>query len=227
MAKEKAITSDQMYKIEENGHNLLGMHRVYMMENAGHGLADFIVAKFNTNLKGKAIVVICGSGNNGGDAFVASRHLSGYYDAKVTVILLGFPADLRTEEAKINLGIIENMDSIETIFGNEINDKIKRKIYKANIIIDGIFGTGVKGEIRDPHASAIELINKSKAYVVSVDIPSGMDPNTGEVHDSCVKANATVTFHRMKIGLVNNRKYTGQIHLERIGIPQEAEKGVV
>ena len=198
-----------------------------MMENAGHGLADFIVTKFKTNLKRKAIVVICGSGNNGGDAFVASRHLSGYYDAKVTVILLGFPADLRTEEAKINLGIIENMDSIETIFGNEINDKIKRKISKANIIIDGIFGTGVKGEIRDPHASAIELINKSKAYIVSVDIPSGIDPNTGEVHDSCVKANATVTFHRMKIGLVNNRKYTGLIHLERIGIPQEAERGVV
>jgi NAD(P)H-hydrate epimerase len=227
MAKEKSITSDQMYKIEENGHNLLGMHRAYMMENAGHGLADFIVTKFNTNLKGKAIVSICGSGNNGGDAFVASRHLSGYHDAKVTVILLGFPADLRTEESKINWGIIENMDSIETIFGNEINDKIKRKISKANIIIDGIFGTGVKGEIRDPHASVIELVNKSRAYVVSVDIPSGMDPNTGEVRDSCVKANATVTFHRMKIGLVNNRKYTGLIHLERIGIPQEAERGVV
>jgi len=119
------------------------------------------------------------------------------------------------------------MDSIETIFGNEINDKIKRKISKANIIIDGIFGTGVKGEIRDPHASAIELINKSKAYVVSVDIPSGIDPNTGEVHDSCVKADATVTFHRMKIGLVDNRKHTGLIHLERIGIPKEAERGVV
>ena len=227
MAKEKAITSDQMYKIEENGHNLLGMRRVYMMENAGHGLADFIITKFNTTLKGKAIVVICGSGNNGGDAFVASRHLSGYYNAKVTVILLGFPADLRTEEAKINWGIIENMSSIETMFGNGMSDKIKRKISKANIIIDGIFGTGVKGEIRDPHASAIELINKSKAYVVSVDIPSGIDPNTGEVHDSSVKANATVTFHRMKIGLVDNRKYTGLIHLERIGIPQEAERGVV
>jgi NAD(P)H-hydrate epimerase len=227
MTKEKAITSDQMYEIEENGHNLIGMHRVYMMENAGHGLADFIIDKFKTKLKGKEILAICGTGNNGGDGFVASRHLSGYYGANVRVFLLGFPTELRTEEAKINWGIIENMDSLETMFGDEISDEIKRKISGTDIIIDGIFGTGIKGEIREPHGTVIEMINKSKAYVVSVDIPSGIDPNTGEAHDRCVKADATVTFHRMKIGLVNNRKYTGVIQVERIGIPEEAERGVV
>ena len=227
MTKEKAITSDQMYEIEDNGHNLIGMHRVYMMENAGHGLADFIIDKFKTKLKGKEILAICGTGNNGGDGFVASRHLSGYYGANVRVFLLGFPTELRTEEAKINWGIIENMDSLETMFGDEISDEIKRKISRTDIIIDGIFGTGIKGEIREPHGTVIEMINKSKAYVVSVDIPSGIDPNTGKAHDRCVKADATVTFHRMKIGLVNNKKYTGVIQVERIGIPKEAERGVV
>jgi NAD(P)H-hydrate epimerase len=227
MTKEKAITSDQMYKIEENGHNLIGMHRVYMMENAGHGLADFIIDKFKTKLKGKEILAICGTGNNGGDGFVTSRHLSGYYGANVRVFLLGFPTELRTEEAKINWSIIENMVSLEIMFGDEISEEIKRKISRADIIIDGIFGTGIKGEIREPHRTIIEMINKSKAYVVSVDIPSGIDPNTGKAHDRCVKANATVTFHRMKIGLVNNKKYTGVIHVERIGIPEEAERGVV
>jgi NAD(P)H-hydrate epimerase len=226
MTKEKAITSDQMYKIEDNGHNLIGMHRVYMMENAGHGLADFIICKFKTKIKGKEIIAICGTGNNGGDSFVASRHLSGY-GAHLKVILLGFPTDLRTEESKINWGIIENMDSIEKIVGIEISEDIKEKVSKADIIIDGIFGTGIKGDIREPHASIIEMINKSKAYVVSADVPSGMDPNTGKFHHRCVKANATVTFHRMKIGLVNNRKYTGVIHIERIGIPPEAERGVM
>jgi NAD(P)H-hydrate epimerase len=225
--KDKAITSDQMYKIEDNGHNLIGIRRVYMMENAGHGLADFIITKFKGKLKGKKIVVVCGTGNNGGDGFVASRHLAGYRRANLTVILLGFPTNLRTEEAKINWGIIEKMDSLEIIFGNELNDQIKEKIAKADIIIDGIFGTGIKGEIREPYASAIELINKSKAYVVSIDIPSGLDPNTGKVNDKGVKADATVTFHRMKIGLLKNRKYTGIIHVERIGIPQEAENGVI
>lgn len=227
MTKEKAITSDQMYKIEDNGHNLIGMHRVYMMENAGHGLADFIIDKFKTKLKGKEILAICGTGNNGGDGFVTSRHLSGYYGANVRVFLLGFPTEIRTEEAKINWSIIKNMVSLETMFGDEISEKIKRKISRADIIIDGIFGTGIKGEIREPHGTIIEMINKSNAYVVSVDIPSGIDPNTGKAHDRCVRANATVTFHRMKIGLVNNKKYTGVIHIERIGIPEEAERGVV
>lgn len=227
MTKEKAITSDQMYRIEENGHNLIGMHRVYMMENAGHGLADFIINRFKLKLKGMEILAIGGTGNNGGDSFVASRHLSGYYGAIVKVFLLGFPSELRTEEAKINWGIVEKMDSLETGFVNGIDDEIKKKISKADIIIDGIFGTGIRGEIREPHASIIEMINKSKAYVVSVDIPSGIDPNTGKAHDRCVNADATVTFHRMKVGLINNRKYTGLIHVERIGIPQEAERGVV
>ena len=85
MTKEKAITSDQMYKIEDNGHNLIGMHRVYMMENAGHGLADFIIDKFKTKLKGKEILAICGTGNNGGDGLVVARHLK-HFDYIVDVL---------------------------------------------------------------------------------------------------------------------------------------------
>lgn len=224
---EEAISSDQMYSIEDKAHNLIGMKRVYMMENAGHGVADFLISKFKTKLRGKEIVVMCGTGNNGGDGFVASRHLSFYYGARVRLVLLGFTKDLRTEEAKINWQIIRKMDSTEIISCNKINDKIKRAIENADIIIDGIFGTGIRGEIREPHASAIKLINKSKAYVVSIDIPSGIDPNTGRAHDSSIRADATVTFHRMKTGLLNNKKYTGIIHIEKIGIPHESEIGVV
>ncbi|HXV46904.1 MAG TPA: NAD(P)H-hydrate epimerase [Nitrososphaera sp.] len=221
----KPITSDQMYRIEENGHSVLGMHRFLMMENAGHGAADFVVHKFK-NLKNKRIVAVCGTGNNGGDGFVASRHLAGH-GAKITVILLGSPLDLRSEEARLNWGIIEKMDSIEIIFGKELTDEIKERIARANIILDSVFGTGIKGEIREPFASAIDAINKSKAYVLAVDVPSGFDPNTGHIHDKCVKADATITFHRLKVGLAKGRKYTGPVHVEWIGIPPEAEKGVV
>jgi NAD(P)H-hydrate epimerase len=216
-----------MYGIEDKAHNLIGMKRVYMMENAGHGLADFIILKFRGKLRGKRIVAICGTGNNGGDGFVAARHLSYYYGASVQLILLGFANDLRTEEARINWQIIQKMDSIEVITGNEINDKIKKTIEYADVIIDGIFGTGIRGQIREPHASAIKIINKSKAYVVSVDVPSGIDPNTGKAHDISIRADATVTFHRMKIGLVNNKKYSGSVHIEKIGIPHESEDGIV
>jgi NAD(P)H-hydrate epimerase len=221
----KPITTDQMYRIEENGHSVLGMRRFLMMENAGHGVADFVVHKFK-NLKNKRIVAVCGTGNNGGDGFVASRHLTGY-GAKITVILLGSPSDLRSEEARLNWGIIEKIDSIEIIFGKELTDEVKRQIAGASIILDSIFGTGIKGEIREPYASAIDAINKSKAYVLAVDIPSGFDPNTGQIHEKCVRADATITFHRLKVGLAKGRKYTGPVHVERIGIPPEAEKGVV
>ena len=224
---EEPISSDQMYGIEDKAHNLIGMKRVYMMENAGHGLADFIILKFRGKLRGKRIVAICGTGNNGGDGFVAARHLSYYYGASVQLILLGFANDLRTEEARINWQIIQKMDSIEVITGNEINDKIKKTIEYADVIIDGIFGTGIRGQIREPHASAIKIINKSKAYVVSVDVPSGIDPNTGKAHDISIRADATVTFHRMKIGLLNNKKYSGSVHIEKIGIPHESEEGIV
>jgi NAD(P)H-hydrate epimerase len=224
---EEPISSDQMYSIEDKADNLIGMKRVYMMENAGHGLADFIILKFRGKLRGKRIVAICGTGNNGGDGFVAARHLSYYYGASVQLILLGFANDLRTEEARINWQIIQKMGSIEIITGNEINDKIKKTIEYADVIIDGIFGTGIRGQIREPHASAIKIINKSRAYVVSVDVPSGIDPNTGKAHDISIRADATVTFHRMKIGLLNNKKYSGSVHIEKIGIPHESEEGVV
>ena len=224
---EEAISSDQMYSIEDKAHNLIGMRRIYMMENAGHGVADFLISKFKSKLRGKQIVVMCGTGNNGGDGFVAARHLSFYYGARVTIVLLGLTDDLRTEEAKINWQIIQKMDSIESIYSNKITNKIKRAIENADVIIDGIFGTGIRGGIREPQASAIRLINKSKAYVVSIDIPSGIDPNTGRAYDTCIRADATVTFHRMKIGLLNNKKYTGVIHVEKIGIPHESEIGVV
>ncbi|HEX2615287.1 MAG TPA: NAD(P)H-hydrate epimerase [Nitrososphaera sp.] len=222
----KAITSDQMYRIEENGHSALGMRRFLMMENAGHGIADFIVGKFRGRLKNKKIVAVCGTGNNGGDGFVASRHLAGY-GAKITIILLGSPADLRSEEARLNWGIVEKMDSIEIIFGKELNDEVKKRIAGAVIILDAIFGTGIKGDIREPYASAIDAINGSKAYVLAVDVPSGFDPNTAKIHEKCVRADATVTFHRLKVGLARGKKYTGPVHVEWIGIPPEAERGVI
>lgn len=214
-----------MYRIEEKGHSVLGMPRFLMMENAGHGLADFVAHKFK-NLKNKRIVAVCGTGNNGGDGFVASRHLSGY-GAKLTVVLLGIPSKLKSNEARLNWGIIEKMDSIEIIFGKDLTGEVIGKIAKAGIILDGIFGTGVKGVIREPYASAIDAINKSSAFVLSVDVPSGFDPDSGQIHEKCVQADATVTFHRLKVGLTKGKKYTGQVHVERIGIPPEAESGIL
>ncbi len=95
----------------------------------------------------------------------------------------------------------------------------------ADIVVDAVFGTGIKGELRDPHASVIEKINESKAFKLSVDVPSGLDPLTGELCNRAVKADATVTFHRPKKGLLLRTEIMGELVIANIGIPPEAESG--
>ena len=224
---EKTISSEQMYRIEENGHTKFGMKKVLMMENAGHGIADFIVSEKGHDLYGKKIISFCGTGNNGGDAMVASRHLSSYQGADVTIVLLGDTDNIKTEESMVNWSIVGKMKSVRILSGTNAFELAKKEVPNSKIIIDGIFGTGIKGDIREPYSSAIDLINSSNAYIVAVDIPSGLDPNYGTYHEKCVKADATVTFHRIKNGLTGNEEYTGKVHLERIGIPVEAEQGVI
>jgi len=96
-----------------------------------------------------------------------------------------------------------------------------------DIIIDGILGTGISGEIREPHASAIAFINESIENIVSVDVPSGLNPDTGETNQVCENANITVTFHRMKVGMPKRKDVCGEIFVEKIGIPPEAEIDVL
>jgi NAD(P)H-hydrate epimerase len=225
--EEILITSEQMYRIEDNGQSIFGMKKLLMMENAGHGLADFIVSEKGPTFEGKKIISFCGTGNNGGDAMVASRHLSSQVGVEVTIVLLGDMKNMKTEETISNWSIIQKMKSIKILTGPNVVELAKRRVSESDIIIDGIFGTGIKGEIREPYSSAIDLINNSNAYIVSVDIPSGLDPNDGSFHEKCVRANATVTFHRIKRGLTMNKEKVGKLHLEKIGIPIESERGVV
>jgi NAD(P)H-hydrate epimerase len=224
---EFSISSKQMYRIEDIGHNIFGMKKVLMMENAGYGIVELLLKKFKKidNLK---ITAICGTGNNGGDAMVAARHLSSHCKKPITVILLGKSNRIKTEEALMNFEIINKMiKTIKIKSFDDLDTKIKNEIIKSDIIIDGIFGTGIQGNIKQPHSIAIDLINKSKAYTVAVDIPSGLDPNTGCINSNCVIADNTITFHRIKNGLLNNKKYTGVIFLKKIGIPNEVEEQII
>jgi len=230
--KEQGITSEQMYTIEENGHALFGMKRLLMMENAGHGTADLLHQRFGDSLKTKKIVALCGSGNNGGDAFVACRHLAAYHVNNITAILLVPPGKIRTYEAKINWRIIGKMNSIKKIVMasrqiDGLTRAVETEIQGADVILDGLIGTGVRGGIKEPYSSAFNRVNGSGAFVLAIDIPSGLDPNTGSSSNKCIKANATVTFHRMKRGLTTAKQFTGDIQVERIGIPPEAEEGVL
>ena len=214
------ITVKQMMQIEENGHQM-GFLRKLMMENAGAAAARHI-AEHYPNISSKKITVFAGLGNNGGDAFVIARHLAGF-GCTPMVILLGHPDKIKTEEARSNWKILEKMNSVSLILASDVRELDQG----TDIIVDGILGTGISGKIREPFASAIDLINKSNAFKLAVDVPSGLDPDTGMVNDKCVKADMTVTFHKMKIGMPKGADLCGKIIVEKIGIPPEAEIGVV
>ena len=220
-----------MMQIEENGHQM-GFLRKFMMENAGAAAAKRLVEKFG-DVKSKKVLVFAGLGNNGGDGLVIARHLAGY-GSTVSVVLLGESDNIRSEECSWNWNLLEKMESIKLFTDGNLEHRAKlitshNNLDKFDIIIDGILGTGISGEIREPQASAITFINKShKLGVVAVDVPSGLNPDTGETNQVCVNADMTVTFHRMKVGMPKAKDYMcGEIFVEKIGIPPEAEIGVL
>jgi len=218
------ITPDEMRAIEERAGRL-GVSRFILMENAGKAVADYIAARVGP--AGKRVVVVAGTGNNGGDGFAAARHLAAY-GASVAVFLVGSDGDIKTEEASRNWGIIRKMGrSVELVrlSDNSFMDRLIQALSEADVVVDAIFGTGIKGELGDPHSSVIEAINTSGAFKLAVDVPSGLDPLTGEVCGLAVKANATITFHRVKKGLSARKDIVGELVVANIGIPPEADRG--
>jgi len=211
-----------MMQIEENGHQM-GFLRKFMMENAGAATAKRLVEKF-VDVKSKKVLVFAGLGNNGGDGLVIARHLAGY-GSSVTVFLLGQPDNIRSEECSWNWNLLEKMESVKLLTGGNLEDLNNLEF---GVMVDGILGTGISGEIREPHASAIEFINgKVWGGVVSVDVPSGLNPDTCEANQVCVNADETITFHRMKVGMPKRKDVCGEIFVEKIGIPPEAEIDVL
>ena len=211
-----------MKQIEKRGE-ALGISKLLMMENAGAAVARYVIERFSP-LTDKHIVIVCGTGNNGGDGFVCARHLAAL-PASLEVVLLGSRDQVKTAEAKPNLEIILRMKSLESYDADSANfsQQFEKSINKSDIITDAIFGTGVRGDIKEPYASTIRLLNQSKAYRVAIDLPSGLDPATGYAPDPCVKANTTITFHASKKGLMGNREIVGELVVAPIGIPPDAE----
>lgn len=213
------ITVEQMYNIENKGHDM-GFLKKFMMENAGAAAVRRLINKLE-NVESKNILIFVGLGNNGGDGLVMARHLAGY-NANVTVLLLGTPDKIKTEESNWNWSLLEKMPSVKLISGDSFDFD-----FKPDVIIDGILGTGITGEIRDPYASAINYINETNCFKFAVDVPSGLDPQTGETANIYTKCNMTVTFHKMKQGIPKRKDLTGELFAEKIGIPPEAEEGIL
>jgi len=177
------------------------------MENAGKGIFDCLTEK--KDIKGRKILIVCYHGNNGGDGFVAARYLAD--ECEVDVLFLGEEEKLK-KEAKANYDKLIKKYDVQLFTDYEIDYD------EYDIIIDAIFGTGIEGDIKEPVASVMDFINNSKAYKVSVDVPSGINPDTGKAANKYIEPDLIITMHAMKKGLT---EYKDKTIVVDIGIKSE------
>jgi hydroxyethylthiazole kinase-like uncharacterized protein yjeF len=217
----KLVTSEMMRSLDKKTVETFGIKSIVLMENAGRSVAQAVIKEFDQQAK-KGVVVFCGKGNNGGDGFVAARHLlnKGY---NVDVVFFGKKEEL-TEDALTNYTALSRItDVIHELKDISEFEKTGIKLREKGIIVDALLGTGIKGIVKEPYAGAIDLINKSGLPVISVDIPSGIDADTGAVAGIAVKAKKTITFGLSKIGLVvyPGVEFAGDVDVIDISIPDK------
>ena len=229
------ISVDDMYKIENKGHDM-GFLKKFMMENAGAAATRRLIEKFG-DVEGKNIPILVGKGNNGGDGLVMARHLVGY-GAKVYVCLVYAGRKGLSDEHEWNLDLCSKMrkslGSLNYYYQyGQFQEKSEKWVgmhdymVKPDILIDALLGTGISGEIREPYDWAIDYFNRTDCFKFAVDVPSGLDPQTGETANIYTKCDMTVTFHKMKKGIPKRKDLTGELFVEKIGIPPEAEEGIL
>jgi hydroxyethylthiazole kinase-like uncharacterized protein yjeF len=214
-AKKKnaeAFTSREMRALEVNAE-YFGVSLLQLMENAGRNVAAEVVSRFPKSCK---VAIFCGLGGNGGDGFVAARHLlaEGF---KVSVVLAGKGRDIRHEAA------VQNWCALQPLRGSipihEVNDSSAILKVEADVVVDALLGTGTKGQLKAPIKQLVDCINGLEGFKVAVDVPTGVDSDTGDVLGSAVKADVTVTFHKSKVGLRAAKKYVGELVVKDIGLP--------
>ncbi|MFH1023051.1 MAG: NAD(P)H-hydrate epimerase [Planctomycetota bacterium] len=186
-----------------------GMPSIAMMENAGRGVAEEIMRRFPA---ARRVAILAGRGNNAGDGFVIARHLANAGRDARTILAAGvdFAGD-----AKMNFDLVVKMNLPVGTFGPEV-------LSDADVVVDALLGTGARGDVRPPLRDAILAANASGRPVVAVDIPSGLDGDTGAVQGVAVHAAVTATFIAPKPGFfrADGPAHTGEVVVVDIGIPR-------
>lgn len=213
------MSRDGCKNIDNQTINKIGIPSIVLMENAANGIKNLLLDRDN-------FLIFCGVGNNGGDGLALARKLSNI-GKKVEVVIIG---DIKkaTKDFHINFNITKELN-LDLLNINKDNfDRIKKsnlldqKFKKIDCIIDAIFGIGLNRKIEGIYKEIVEIINDSKIFTISIDIPSGLDSNTGEALNIAVKADATFTIEVMKKGFFNTNaaEYLGDIKVVFIDIPK-------
>ncbi|QDT35717.1 NAD(P)H-hydrate epimerase [Stratiformator vulcanicus] len=216
MRKSQPLTREQVREVDRIAIEDFGMPGLVLMENAGRNCAELLRSK----LSGGTVTICCGKGNNGGDGFVIARHLLNQgYD--IRLLVFADPSGL-AGDAKVNYEIARRMDADICIFdSNQPTAEIAEALGGADWIVDALLGTGTSGELREPFPAIHAAINASRANVFAVDIPSGLDCDSGQPLGTTVRADVTATFVAEKLGFRNEaaRELTGEVHVIDIGAP--------
>lgn len=206
------ISGREIHVLDKNAE-YHGVPTIQLMENAGKGVSDFIINEIKP--KTKNILVFCGTGNNGGDGFVAARYLSKKFI--VTIFLTGEQKDIRADISKTNFKKLHKLN-VKIYDINSIN-KIDKIIQENQIIIDSMLGIGLTGKLREPYLTLVKKIkNLKNKNIISVDIPTGLGTNTA------IKPQYTITFYDVKNGM--KMENSGKIKITDIGIPKKAAEYV-
>lgn len=219
-AKVPALTTEQMKEVDRLMVEEFGIRLIQMMENAGRNLAELARLLSDGTVLGESIVVLCGTGNNGGGGMVAARHLHNW-GAQLQVVLIGDTSRLKKVPAR-QWKIIQKM-GLNCIIPPPSTDSSGQRLGPADLILDALLGYGAQGDPRPPLADWIERANTSGIPILSLDSPSGLDTTTGKPGQPCIRAEATMALALPKTGLLASqaRPFVGELYLADIGVPPE------
>lgn len=214
---DKVLTAQQSRRVDEIAIERFQMDSLVLMENAAANCARWLC----TQMQIGTVLILCGRGNNGGDGLAIARHLE-VFGWKVICWLLG-PTEKLAKDCEANLRILQHSDSnIRVVDDLELPWQNLFDDIAPDMVIDAMLGTGVTGSPRAPFNSWIEVSNNSAAHRVAIDVPTGVDPDSGEIYSAAFSANATVTFVTRKPAMTktDTKDLFGQISVQPIGIPQ-------
>jgi len=214
----KIVTTQQMRELDRLAIEESGVPSLTLMENAGRAVAD-AAARLTTGIEGQPIVIVCGRGNNGGDGFVAARHLA-QMNRRVVVFLAAKESDVKGDSQ----GNLKRLRQLGIEVSQVVDPAVVARACRgAGLVIDALLGTGLSGKVRDLPGKLIEVINDCSMPVLSVDVPSGLDADSGEPLGLAVRAVETVTMGLPKIGLYlyPGMDCAGRITIAEIGFPAD------